>query len=339
MEEFHGPLFIVGAPRSGTKLFRDLLNRHRIIGIPDEESQFFPEFMMRYGPNPKLETEAKRSAFIEKIERTNFCRLMGKKQRQLDRKKVMSVCQKGRMADIFEAVLRSYLPSEKACDPYLIWGDKTPFYAMHLTMLAALYPYARLIHIIRDPRDVACSSHHAWKKSFFRSAVDWRDAIRAVWAFRDDPNRSWPLIEVRYEDLIEDPEPVLTEVCRFCGIDFHSDMLTLERSAETWGKGKGVTTILKGNSRKFLQSGTPRDLRTVEEITYNELIAYGYKSIYTTGNRKEKILRLRWHQIIDGFQLMRIYISEKGFFEGVYYKLRQRFLRRSMNISNIRKKD
>ncbi|MEY3213400.1 MAG: Sulfotransferase family, partial [Pseudomonadota bacterium] len=31
---FNGPLFIVGAPRSGTKLFRDLLRQHPRVAIP-----------------------------------------------------------------------------------------------------------------------------------------------------------------------------------------------------------------------------------------------------------------------------------------------------------------
>ena len=35
---FRGPLFLIGMPRSGTKLLRDLLNRHSRIAIPDNES-------------------------------------------------------------------------------------------------------------------------------------------------------------------------------------------------------------------------------------------------------------------------------------------------------------
>ena len=39
---FHGPLFIIGMPRSGTKLLRGLLNQHPQIGIPLSETEFLP---------------------------------------------------------------------------------------------------------------------------------------------------------------------------------------------------------------------------------------------------------------------------------------------------------
>ncbi|MCK5099057.1 MAG: sulfotransferase, partial [Desulfobacteraceae bacterium] len=46
--EFNGPLFIVGMPRSGTKLFRDLLNNHSKVGIPPNESHIIPYFYNRF---------------------------------------------------------------------------------------------------------------------------------------------------------------------------------------------------------------------------------------------------------------------------------------------------
>ena len=39
---FTGPIFIVGMPRSGTKLLREILNNHSLIAIPDNESHFIP---------------------------------------------------------------------------------------------------------------------------------------------------------------------------------------------------------------------------------------------------------------------------------------------------------
>mgnify|MGYP000529984615 CR=1 FL=1 len=40
--KFKGPLFIVGMPRSGTKLLRDLLNQHPKIHIAEIETHFLP---------------------------------------------------------------------------------------------------------------------------------------------------------------------------------------------------------------------------------------------------------------------------------------------------------
>ena len=42
-----GPLFVVGMPRSGTKLLRGLLQQHARIRMPDFETDFFP-FLVRH---------------------------------------------------------------------------------------------------------------------------------------------------------------------------------------------------------------------------------------------------------------------------------------------------
>jgi hypothetical protein len=51
------PIFIVGCPRSGTNLLRDLLRSHPHLAFPDE-SHFIPEFYSGYG-DPKNEHEAR----------------------------------------------------------------------------------------------------------------------------------------------------------------------------------------------------------------------------------------------------------------------------------------
>src|SRR4249919_1045184 len=39
---WEGPLFIVGMPRSGTKLLRGLLTQHELVRIPPIETEFLP---------------------------------------------------------------------------------------------------------------------------------------------------------------------------------------------------------------------------------------------------------------------------------------------------------
>jgi hypothetical protein len=42
-----GPLFIIGMPRSGTKLLRGLLEQHPRVRVPTIETEFFP-FLVRW---------------------------------------------------------------------------------------------------------------------------------------------------------------------------------------------------------------------------------------------------------------------------------------------------
>lgn len=328
---FLGPLFIVGAPRSGTTLIRDLLNRHPDIGIPDEETQFLPELIHKYGIYPKLKKDSIRQKFIQTLEHTNFCELMKKKHRSFDRTVVEQACFKENIAAIFETVIRSYIPTQKLSNPNLIWGDKTPFYAQHLPLLAKLYKDARYLHIIRDSRDVAYSGRNAWGKSFVRSSVDWRDTIRSVWAFREQYGTPPPLLEIRYEDLLSNTESVIKKVARFCGVDFMPEMLSLTQSSETWGHGKGATSILRNNSRNFLKYGNRTDIERIEEITYHELAACGYDIMYAKKAKSETKNELLLNKFLDGILILNVYMREKGVFEGIKYKLKQRHIRKPTN--------
>ena len=67
-----GPLFIVGLPRSGTKLIRDLLNRSPEIGIPVEESHFIPYFIAKFGAVPEPGNQMWRERFMRDLRRTPF---------------------------------------------------------------------------------------------------------------------------------------------------------------------------------------------------------------------------------------------------------------------------
>jgi Sulfotransferase family len=64
------PIFIVGCPRSGTNLLRDLLRSHPRLAFPGE-SHFIPEFYKGYG-DPKNEREARRLG--ARILRVNWVR-------------------------------------------------------------------------------------------------------------------------------------------------------------------------------------------------------------------------------------------------------------------------
>src|SRR5690554_2627490 len=59
MNKINPSLFIIGMPRSGTKLFRDLLNNHSEIFIPEIETLFIPKFIQRYGLKELTRNEIK----------------------------------------------------------------------------------------------------------------------------------------------------------------------------------------------------------------------------------------------------------------------------------------
>lgn len=93
------------------------------------------------------------------------------------------------------------------------WGDKSPGYVRHMKLIARELPEAFFIHLIRDGRDVALSVKDLWfgPDSIAEAAENWRSLIEDA---RRQARRVKRYIELRYEDLVLDPEKILRELCR-----------------------------------------------------------------------------------------------------------------------------
>jgi hypothetical protein len=100
------------------------------------------------------------------------------------------------------------------------WAEKTPTNILRIDYLFRLFPHAQFVHVIRDPRDTYCSIRQRmladkpeWQKFRPRRAArDWCAGIVAGKPWRSKPDR---YMEVRYEDLVAQPEPVMRKVLAF----------------------------------------------------------------------------------------------------------------------------
>ena len=111
------------------------------------------------------------------------------------------------------------------------WGDKTPGYARRMRKIKSALPEAHFIHLIRDGRDVALSQlevHHG-AESVADAAQDWVGGIEKA---RRNAQRVGEYIEIRYEDLVSEPEPTLRRVCEFVALPFDASMLSYHDRAD-----------------------------------------------------------------------------------------------------------
>ncbi len=83
---FCGPLFIVGLPRSGTKLMRTLLNQHPNISLTLAESHFIPYFLKTFGEEPNLQEPSRLARFLKHFRRATFYKTSQKFGYQFDEK-------------------------------------------------------------------------------------------------------------------------------------------------------------------------------------------------------------------------------------------------------------
>lgn len=110
-------------------------------------------------------------------------------------------------------------------------GERTPANVEHLDLIWALFPAARFVHVIRDPRDVAVSLWHHGQRiqagGFTRQyeSIDaLAEQLASSWASgtehsaRMGARRSGQYLEIRYEDLLAEGPGTLARLLEFLGI-------------------------------------------------------------------------------------------------------------------------
>lgn len=318
MSEFTGPLFVVGMPRSGTKLLRNLLNNHSRISIPEHESQFIPAFLKKEIPRPSgtpFETGngsgSKPTDWLDHIKAQKFYHNYPSLQRELDK----AVLESKSPAEAVEQMLKFTAPER--IQQNTIWGDKSPQYLVHMPILKEYWPTAKFIHVIRDPRDLVLSNRKAWGRNIYRTAHRWNEKVAK--ALKDSTELGSDHIHVLYEDLLDSPESTLKRLLDFLGLEMESSMLEVKSKTEEYGDAKGQTKVVGSNKGKFLKQLSKAELTKIEEITFGsgQLIGLDYEHGKQQRNLSKNQLKI--YKLMDGMNLALFHIREKGLIAGIRY--------------------
>jgi sulfotransferase family protein len=186
-------------------------------------------------------------------------------------------------ADAFRFAVTAPFAAYAGTEGKTRWGDKTPAYIGHVDRLASIWPDARFVVLVRDGRDVALSvmSVPFGPNNTWAAARSWATAIRQG----RDAARRYPgrVLEVRYEDLVANPEAEVRAICDFLALRYSPDMLAIERTDRSkvvedqagWFTNvwSGITTAAVGKWRTDL---TPRQVEMFESVAGDELRALGY---------------------------------------------------------------
>jgi hypothetical protein len=209
--------FIVGVSRSGTTLLRLMLDAHPELTIPPE-THFFSDVARacRSGATP----EELIGVFTGQRRWGDF---------QLDADELLQRL-RGKDEPGPRFVMRAFyeLYAEKQGKPR--WGDKTPGYAERIKRIKQVLPESRFIHLIRDGRDAALSrARRAGKAEPVEVAASrWRRRIAIA---REQGAEVDHYLELRYEDLVADPEAGVRRVCELIELAFDPVMLRYHEHA------------------------------------------------------------------------------------------------------------
>jgi len=181
------PVFIVGMPRTGTTLVEQILACHPAV-FGAGELDLVPE---RARELLSGELEARVSSLTEDA-------LRSAAERHLEQLRDRG----GEAARV---------------------TDKLPTNFLHLGLIRALFPRAAVIHCVRDPVDASLS---CWQQHF-RGAHAWSHRFEDIAAFYAGHERlmaHWretlpgEMLEVRYEDLVAEPERWARRLIDFVGL-------------------------------------------------------------------------------------------------------------------------
>jgi hypothetical protein len=314
---FRGPVFLVGMPRSGTKLLRELLNRHPDVRIPGIETEFLPYLI------------AHAAQFGDLSRRENFHRLYRHllnfpyfiyrrdEGRLVSEAAWRAACPSYDVAGLFEGLVR--VDTDSTVGPSSVWGDKSPSYIQHLTSIKAIYPAARFIHIVRDVRDQCLSSRKAWGKDMLRAAERWGRGVLAARNAGQAMGRDY--LEVRYEDLLDAPEATMRRLCDFIDVAFHEDMTRLARTAENLGDAAGETRVVASNKGKFMTAMNARTRLRVEELAFEAMQVFGYAFTEARGPGRLPGWERRIRQLLDAISLLRFEARKRGVLGALRFRL------------------
>lgn len=242
------PVFLVGAERSGTTVFRLMLDHHPSIAVCSEFEYVVDPLVGRDDLPP---TEA----FRERLKKNWIFRNHAFEiDESLD----------------YPALCRSFLrqTNDEKCS-----GQAKviiPVVHRHYDELPRLWPNARYIHIVRDPRDVARSAiGMGWAGNVWYGAEKWIEAEQAWDRLRgvvaDD---AW--LEVKNETLICQTQATLERVCAFAGVEFDPSMMKYHENTSYTPPDPSLTQQWK---RKLSQD----QVSLVEARVGDLLTARGYE--------------------------------------------------------------
>ncbi len=224
--------FVVGCARSGTTLLSVLLDRHSDLAMTPE-TIFYGELAPSIDPSDPASVEDRLAGWRRLPE-------LG-----LDARAVMQRCGSDlRPHRVFGAMLELY--AERRGKPWC--GEKSPMHRKFVHALARDFPEAKILHVLRDGRDVVSSlmSVPWWKGDVAQGASFWLDAVSDLERLEAAlPGR---FLVVDYQALVVRPAVVLERLMAFLALDFEPSQLdvtapsgvVLERSLEWKGRALGA---------------------------------------------------------------------------------------------------
>ncbi len=278
-----GPIFVVGAPRTGTTLTRNILNRHPDVHLYNE-IHFCERVHDRLNGQGELDPAHLDQALDYLLEHAEEWLDSGGARQDRRAPLREAVLARG---PTYANLLQTFLEMDARHHGKSIWGDSSPQDILYLELLKSWFPGARFVCLARDPRAYLAS----YKNYFRRGIPTYRNRYnplsnsllwRAYMTAQEQATSSsfaGDVFSLSYEGLVTEPGAKVESLCRFLGLAFDPAMLAVESRNTSYTRfnaetDKGISADSLERWRKELDAA---EIWLVERICGPQMRRLGYQ--------------------------------------------------------------
>ena len=308
------PIFLVSSERSGSTLLRVILDSHPRICAPSPTHLLaaFAPLLHLYGALEEKESVRRLAGDMREVVGGQ----LGRWRTSPSVDELVEHCRERSFAGLFDA-LYSVEAERRGKKRYFIKDNGAAQFAFFIN---AAFPDASFVYLVRDARDVVAS--------WLRSPPHFGGTAHAaeVWAReQEEALLAYSVLRpagrmhlLHYEDLVNEPEGTLAELCRFLGEEYSPTLLGFHRreeareSAAALDAWRNVSSpIGKERVGAYRRELAERQVRIVESIAAGEMRLLGYALDYperleegspSRGLRHNRYVEalLRFFQLLSG---------------------------------------
>lgn len=307
------PIFIVGSSRSGTTMMNRVLGNHGEVAALNE-LHFLGNIWDTSKPLNNIPLDKaieSASVLIRHIRRGLWDSDILPSEKDIAMK-LISNRESWTYRDIYQEVLQA----ESDFNVKFI-TDQTPRNVFFVDKILEVFPNAKIIHMVRDPRAVLFSQRNRWKKKWLgASSIPLRNVLRVLsnyhpytlsklWrksaqiAQAHQNNTRYKV--VIFEHLVVEPEHEVKEICKFLNLEFNNSMLSVPQIGSSNKKHEEKVMGISADVVDTWKTRLPRgDIYISEKLTSGLSNLFGYNEVaqsswllFTFGS----ILRFPFHVV------------------------------------------
>ena len=305
-----GPLFLVGASRSGTQMMQSILNQHTAVGLANE-THYFDDLRDRIaGQSDQPLTEKERAICIDYF-RALAHRPYGMKgdpeKSDISRDEMMARARE--LQNGADAYFQAFCQICAERKGKRIWGEKTPRHIYRIDDMLGRYSQAKVICMVRDGRAVV-TSYRDWrnqggfdrlrKEPTFPEALNaehrrtrqsynivnasllWKASVNAALMAREKfgPDRVYVQ---RYEDLAQSPEERVRDLCAWLGIEYEPSMLDVPMHNSSFSQFARTAGVSLEPLDRWKEKLSEHEIATIQAVCGGVLKNAGYELLPVPG--------------------------------------------------------